>query len=118
MESDMPLTDKGEKIKSAMAKEYGPEKGEKVLYASKNKGTISGIDAGEEAQRYFDGLVGKAHDAAKRVGELEADCAEDDDGAGVEGVADPEKGATMPVTRKLDDDGALLTTPKGNAIKL
>jgi hypothetical protein len=40
----MPLTEKGEKIKSAMTEEYGPEKGERVFYASKNKGTISGVD--------------------------------------------------------------------------
>jgi hypothetical protein len=40
----MPLTAKGEEIKSNMAKTYGPEKGEKVFYASKNKGTISGVD--------------------------------------------------------------------------
>ena len=41
----MPLTEKGEKIKSAMKKEYGAEKGEEVFYASKNKGTISGVDS-------------------------------------------------------------------------
>ena len=40
----MPLTKKGEEIKAAMTKEYGEKKGEQVLYASKNKGTISGID--------------------------------------------------------------------------
>jgi hypothetical protein len=39
-----PLTHKGEEIKRAMEKSYGPEKGEKVFYASKNKGTISGVD--------------------------------------------------------------------------
>lgn len=38
----MPLTKKGEKIKRAMVKEYGKEKGKKVFYASQNKGTISG----------------------------------------------------------------------------
>jgi len=38
----MPLTKKGKKIKSAMKKEYGEEKGEKVFYASQNKGTIKG----------------------------------------------------------------------------
>lgn len=41
----MPLTEKGSEIKSNMEKEYGPEKGEKVFYASKNAGTISGVDA-------------------------------------------------------------------------
>jgi hypothetical protein len=38
----MPLTKKGLKIKSAMEKEYGSEKGEQVFYASQNKGTITG----------------------------------------------------------------------------
>jgi hypothetical protein len=40
----MPLTSKGEKIKGAMEEEYGKEKGEEVFYASKNKGTITGVD--------------------------------------------------------------------------
>jgi 8-oxo-dGTP pyrophosphatase MutT (NUDIX family) len=39
-----PLTEKGSKIMSAMKSQYGPEKGERVFYASKNKGTISGVD--------------------------------------------------------------------------
>jgi hypothetical protein len=41
----MPLTDKGEKIKSNMEETYGAEKGESVFYASRNKGTISGVDS-------------------------------------------------------------------------
>jgi hypothetical protein len=40
----MPLTKKGKKIKAAMAAQYGEKKGEQVFYASKNKGTISGVD--------------------------------------------------------------------------
>jgi len=39
----MPLTEKGRKIKTAMLKHYGKEKGERVFYASENKGTIKGI---------------------------------------------------------------------------
>lgn len=39
----MPLNEKGEKIKKAMEEEYGPEKGERVFYASENKGTIKGV---------------------------------------------------------------------------
>lgn len=39
-----PLTAKGEEIKAALSKEYGAEKGERVLYAGQNKGTFSGID--------------------------------------------------------------------------
>jgi hypothetical protein len=40
----MPLSSKGETIKAALEKEYGKEKGERVLYAGKNKGTFTGID--------------------------------------------------------------------------
>ncbi len=43
----MPLTEKGSQIKSALTKEYGEKKGEQVLYAGKNKGTFTGIDAAE-----------------------------------------------------------------------
>ncbi len=39
----MPLTKKGAKIKAAMVKEYGKEKGKKIFYASENKGTIKGV---------------------------------------------------------------------------
>ena len=41
-EVDMPLTQKGKKIKIAMEKEYGKEKGEEVFYASQNKGKLKG----------------------------------------------------------------------------
>jgi hypothetical protein len=63
----MPLTAKGEEIKSALTKEYGEKKGEQVLYAGKNKGTFTGIDAaldaicdsvGHLASR-FDGMFGR-----------------------------------------------------------
>ncbi len=40
----MPLTSKGKKIEGAMEKEYGAKKGEQVFYASKNKGTIKGVE--------------------------------------------------------------------------
>ena len=40
----MPLTKKGKKIEKAMIKEYGLKKGEQVFYASKNKGTITGVE--------------------------------------------------------------------------
>lgn len=39
----MPLTKKGAKIKAAMEKEYGKEKGKQIFYASENKGTIKGV---------------------------------------------------------------------------
>ena len=40
----MPLTKKGKEIKRSMAKEYGVKKGEKVFYASRDAGKISGVD--------------------------------------------------------------------------
>lgn len=40
----MPLTKKGAKIANAMLKEYGAKKGKQVFYASKNKGTIKGVE--------------------------------------------------------------------------
>ena len=43
----MPLTAKGEEIKAHLEQEYGKKKGEQVLYAGKNKGTFTGIDADE-----------------------------------------------------------------------
>ena len=39
----MPLNKKGKKIKAAMQKQYGKERGERVFYASENKGTVKGV---------------------------------------------------------------------------
>jgi hypothetical protein len=53
----MPLTNKGEKIKRAMEKEYGKENGERVFYASANKGTITGVhDASDSVHSYHDAV--------------------------------------------------------------
>ena len=35
----MPLTESGQKVKASMRRQYGGEKGERVFYASMNKGT-------------------------------------------------------------------------------
>jgi len=40
----MPLSEKGTKIKKAMAQQYGAKKGEQVFYASANKGVITGVE--------------------------------------------------------------------------
>lgn len=40
----MPFTKKGKAIMKAMDKEYGDKKGKEVFYASRNKGTIKGIE--------------------------------------------------------------------------
>jgi hypothetical protein len=48
----MPLTKKGKKIKKAMQKTYGKKKGEKVFYASQNKGTITGTHKGRKKRKH------------------------------------------------------------------
>lgn len=53
----MPLTEKGRKIMRNMKEEYGEEKGEEVFYASKNKGTITGVDKSRD------------HSGRKNIGE-------------------------------------------------
>ena len=40
----MPLNEKGKKIMKSMRKQYGKKRGEEVFYASKNKGTIKGVE--------------------------------------------------------------------------
>lgn len=57
----MPLTKKGMKIKAAMKKEYGPKKGERVFYASSNKGTVKGV------HRMSDGHMMKDSDMPKSM---------------------------------------------------
>ena len=42
----MPLNKKGKKIMKSMKKQYGKKKGEKIVYASKNKGVITGVKKG------------------------------------------------------------------------
>ena len=46
----MPKTAKGKKIMRAMKKTYGKKKGERVYYASKQKGTIKGV-CGKRSKR-------------------------------------------------------------------
>ena len=40
----MPMTEKGSKIMTAMKQKYGKKRGEQVFYASKQKGTIKGVE--------------------------------------------------------------------------
>jgi len=59
----VPLTAKGEKIKQALVKEYGEKKGERVLYAGKNKGTFTGIDSAK-----LDAIVARCDSYEKKAG--------------------------------------------------
>ena len=52
----MPLTNTGKKILSNMKRKYGPEKAQRVFYASKNTGRIKGVD---KARRRFANRVKK-----------------------------------------------------------
>jgi len=40
----MPLTSKGRTIMSAMVKKHGRKKGKQIFFASRNKGTITGVE--------------------------------------------------------------------------
>lgn len=40
----MPMNKKGRTIMGAMKEQYGEKKGKRVFYASRNKGTIKGVD--------------------------------------------------------------------------
>jgi len=73
-----PLTKKGQKILAAMKKVYGEEKGEQIFYASRNKGTISGVDSkGKDdapdnlPANYLDKLEKKIRDIIKANGDKE-----------------------------------------------
>lgn len=53
----MPLTEKGTEIMNAMQKQYGTAKGKSVFYASKNKGTITGVDSACPQHGYMDACL-------------------------------------------------------------
>lgn len=58
----MPLTPKGQKIMAGMVKTYGSkDAAERVFYASKNKGTISGVEAREALLRRFRESLSRRH---------------------------------------------------------
>lgn len=57
----MPLTQKGKEIMRAMKKEYGKEKGEGVFYASRNKGTISGVKKSDSKSKALQKKLKKQH---------------------------------------------------------
>ncbi len=89
----MPLTEKGNKIRSALVKEYGHDKGRQVFYAMKNKGTISGVDDDDDRIPLEEGksreivnrnaakLIGKGHnkEAAHGIAERKARESKSDD---------------------------------------
>jgi hypothetical protein len=54
----MPLTEKGKKILASMKAEYGARKGESVFYASKNRGTIEGVE-GKRGKKKRSFLTGR-----------------------------------------------------------
>jgi len=53
----MPLTEKGKKIKKAMEKQYGKKKAEKIFYASKNAGKITGVEKKMKVKKASLGLA-------------------------------------------------------------
>ena len=75
----MPLSKKGEEILKKMKKEYGSKKGENVFYASKNKGTIKGVELEDNDFQQHEnikpkggGVRGAESDAMKKVSAIGA----------------------------------------------
>ena len=61
----MPLNKKGKKIMKNMKKEYGSKQGENVFYASKNKGTIKGVELKDEDFQQHEEVRGANSNAMK-----------------------------------------------------
>jgi len=65
----MPLNKKGKEIMKSMKDEYGKKKGEKVFYASKNKGTIKNVEKASKGKM----LKAVPADKQKSLGQLPED---------------------------------------------
>jgi DNA-binding transcriptional regulator YhcF (GntR family) len=67
----MPLNKKGKEIMKSMKDEYGKKKGEKVFYASKNKGTIKNVEKarfGKLLKNFINSSSGKKIFSKKEMG--------------------------------------------------
>jgi hypothetical protein len=67
----MPLTAKGAEILARFQKEYGADLGQRYFYASKNAGTITGVDAQEDWRDRLDGILSGAQRLTGRLDALE-----------------------------------------------
>jgi hypothetical protein len=74
----MPLTEKGETIKGAMEEQYGEGKGEQVFYASKNKGSISGVDKSDADEPALEASRASKEEERQRKGERASEQGEAD----------------------------------------
>jgi hypothetical protein len=63
----MPLTGKGEEILKNMQKQYGADKGKSVFYASKNKGTITGVESLQRPKSHRQAMESFAKNLKKRT---------------------------------------------------
>lgn len=104
-----PLTEKGRKILGSMKEQYGAEKGEQVFYASKNKGTISGVDA--DLSERFELTADLTHLRDKMTGRLypASALASDSTWKGPRFVSDGQRGMALDRSsvRAYDNDGRL-----------
>jgi len=66
----MPINEKGKEIMSNMKSEYGAKKGKEVFYASRNKGTIKGVDpesSGHSKVAFLQGFITRLQELIKNV---------------------------------------------------
>ena len=64
----MPMTEKGKKIKSAMKQKYGKKKGESVYHASRQKGTIKGVEKKGDRESFNESRQAAKKDDLKKYG--------------------------------------------------
>ena len=96
----MPLTKKGKKIMRSMKGQYGDKRGERVFYASKNKGKLKGVEkAADGGQMQLDQQkISKLLQAAQ-------------------GQQSPSSSMAMPQMARLYGGGAVKKKRDGIAIK-
>ena len=112
----MPLTKKGKKIMRSMKEQYGPKEGEAVFYASRNKGTIKGVEKNMGKNKQVGGIINPiqpmynptAADMQRQQSMMDA---QQTQRASPQGTPNKEK--DMPTTKGMAEGGALKEPPAG-----
>ena len=113
----MPLTKKGKKIMRSMKEQYGSKEGEAVFYASRNKGTIKGVEKGMAKRKQTGGIINPiqpmynptAADMQRQQGMMDAQQLQR-----TPPQSTMNKDKDLPVTKGMAEGGALKEPPAGD----
>ena len=113
----MPLTKKGKKIMRSMKEQYGSKEGEAVFYASRNKGTIKGVEKGMAKRTQTGGIINPiqpmynptAADMQRQQGMMDAQQLQR-----THPQSTMNKDKDLPVTKGMAEGGALKEPPAGD----